>query len=319
MVPKCIFPARIAPMSHFRAHVGLLPGLSSVTPPKDRCPTPSTLPPSTRPPVDGMLRGFRSYRREPAMAAGPTRILPPRTRANPNRARPTGTFRTNDFAPCTLEPGPAATHRVFCTNEFNPCTPEPERQPATTEMHERTPAAHPNPNPGRMCTIEPVSRTPEPKAPSNVTSPFALTPPPAFRRTRNQDTPLPVRPRYARAPVLARPLLHRPAVCLTTVTTPSTPPSASPSIHAMVLGFSSYGREPAMPPGCARILLPRACANPSRPGKTNPRTSCETNPVLLACGMEEARPPSAEGWRAGSEIGMLNGSAVQRARARRSA
>ena len=53
--------------------------------------------------------------------------------------------------------------------------------------------------------------------------PLSRHSPTAFPRAHTRGTPLPVRPRCARASVLARPLFHHPPVCLKTVTAPSTP------------------------------------------------------------------------------------------------
>ena len=105
--------------------------------------TPS-MPPSTSPPVHGILQGFSSYRPEAVMVPGPARILPSRTRANPSPARPLGVFCTNDFHPRTREPGPAAAHRISARTNSILAHPNPSAEPQRPD-----------------CTIE-LSRTCEP-------------------------------------------------------------------------------------------------------------------------------------------------------------
>ena len=118
----------------------------------------------------------------------------------------------------------------------------------------RTPSSRPQHLPPR----------PEPSSPLATTAlslPLAIThsappisPQPGLR--------LPVRPRSARAPVPARPLVHHPAVCLGTVTVPSTPPSTPAPVHGMVRGFCSYRPKATMVSRLAGILPSRARANP---------------------------------------------------------
>ena len=58
------------------------------------------------------------------------------------------------------------------------------------------------------------------------------------RASRTNPTE-PARPRFARASLPARPLVHRPADWPKTVTAPSTPPSTSPAARGMVQGLYS--------------------------------------------------------------------------------
>ena len=64
------------------------------------------------------------------------------------------------------------------------------------------------------------------------------------------------------------------------------------------------GLQPTVGSTALRIARP----NPANPNRTREITrsnspAARANPVLSICGMEEGRHPSAEGWRAGSEIG----------------
>ena len=184
------------------------------------------------------IAGSPPYRPDPHASS---RRAHTRTRAVPDRPA----FLHKRFPPAHTRTRPSHCKPHFCTNEFDPCTPEPDHRPRRPKR-----------------TNEPTFCPSQPKAPAHVTPSQPLAPPPS---AAPQPRPLPsVRPRCARAPVPARPLLHRPAVCPKTVTAPSTPPSTTPPVHEMLQGFRSYQRAPAMPPGPALILPPHARANPSR-------------------------------------------------------
>ena len=195
------------------------------------------------------------------MAPGPAPILPSRARANPSRARPLGVFCTNDFHPRTCEPGPPAAHRISAQTNSIPARPNPSAGPEPPECTNEPPAtrlnpSHPShtcrtvrtssanarPNPSRPLPVpgpgtanrsaEPPPHRrrarlthvrPNPSNPPHPTSHSAVIPSTTFLPSRTPATPLPVRPRCARASVLARPLFHHPAVCLKTITAPSTP------------------------------------------------------------------------------------------------
>ena len=191
--------------------------------------------------------------------------------------------------------------------------PRPRTQPPPAT---RTPAPRPHHLPPRPESSSPLATT-------ALSLPLAIThsAPPI---PPQPHLPLPVRPRSARVSVPARPLVHHPAVCLRTVTAPSTPPSTPAPVHGMVRGFCSYRPKATMVSRLAGILPSRARANPgnaaarhsartisARHERTqrvahgeNSRTNsprARPNPVLLVGGGRRGRQPSAEGWRARSQ------------------
>ena len=227
------------------------------------------------------------------MAPGPARILPPRARANPSRERPLGAFAQTISARAHPNPGqrprtaflherirfphvrtraPARSRRTARTNNPRHARTRAVRTaPAGPSegvpgMHVRTQAARcrcPYPPPRTTRPNQPraaartyvlPARTPNPSNRPYATSRPAVTPPTACRRRHIRGTPLPVRPRCARASVLARPLFHHPPVCLKTVTTPSTPRLTALHCHATFGGFSSYMMS-CLP--CLRSTHPR--------------------------------------------------------------
>ena len=195
-------------------------------------------------------------------------------------------FCTNDFGPRTREPGPAAAKRISARTNSILARPNPSAGPQRPECTNEQPATrsnpgHPNrtcrtvrrssgnarPNPSRPLPVplpatpdhsaEPAPRRrracflrarPNPSDRPHATSHPAVIPPPACRRSPTRGTPLPVRPRSARASVLARPLFHHPPVCLKTVTTPSTP-----SIESAFLGRVATTAEGSMRIGWVRF------------------------------------------------------------------
>ena len=130
--------------------------------------------------------------------------------------------------------------------------------------------------PPQNCTFEfPGSKNepsdPNPRAlpPQNFTNDF----PP---RTSEPDPapPSPFCPRFARAPIPARHLVHHPPVCLKTVAAPSTPSLPCCTRHAKVRGVISSGCRPQCPLAPSRAHAHPASAKATkRPGSSPLRRS----------------------------------------------
>ena len=175
---------------------------------------------------------------EPAMAPGPARILPPRARANPSRARPLGAFCTNDFHPRTNEPSPSAANRISARTNSHPCTSEPERRPEPAEMHERTPPRHARTQATRAAPVGPSERMPEMHVQTQAARCRRPYPPP---RTTRRTTPAPPHERPPRAPIRTRATPHTPLPAR------RHPPTTFPRTHT---------RGPPCPSALAPLGLP---------------------------------------------------------------